>query len=205
VPIVSTKTRFPEEDRNDVTKTKALVSKDITIVVLIDKYSASASEILTGALKDNKRAYVIGEKSYGKASVQQIQYLGEAGYKITIARYFTPSGINIDKIGIIPDKTVEEEKLTKDEQAALEKILQKGQVEDFIKKNPTPAEKEITEFIKGLKNAGINLGERYIKKLIRNELNRKNNNPPEYDLEYDIVLQEAVLYIRNFKTEPSKD
>jgi carboxyl-terminal processing protease len=194
--IVSTKSRFPEDDRTYKTRMKPLVVKEIPIVVLIDKYSASAAEILTGALKDNGRAYIMGEKSYGKASVQQIHDLGEAGYRLTIARYYTPSEISIDQIGIQPDKAIVEETLTKDEEGALSKISEKGLIEDFVKKHKTPTEKDITAFILSLKNSGLSMRDRYIKKLIRNELNRTNNNPPEYDLEYDTVLNEAVLYIQ---------
>jgi carboxyl-terminal processing protease len=195
--IVSTKSRFPEEDRKYTAKNKPLVAKEIPIVVLIDKYSASAAEILTGALKDTGRAYVMGEKSYGKASVQQIQYIGDAGYRLTIARYYTPSGISIDKIGIKPDKAIAEDTLTKDEQEALWKIVEKGLIEDFVKKNKTPADKDIVDFIGSLKKSGLALRDKFVRKLIRNELNRTVNNPPEYDLEYDTVLQEAIWHFQS--------
>jgi carboxyl-terminal processing protease len=200
-PIVSTKSRFPSEDKNYTAKSKAFVPKNIPIVVLIDKYSASAAEILTGALKDNGRAYIIGQKSYGKASVQQIQTLGDAGFKLTIARYYTPSGISIDQIGIKPDKAIDEEKLTKDEEQAFEKLNEKSYIEDFVKKNKTPTEKDLAGLIQSLKTTGINIRDKYIKKLVRNELNKTNNNPPEYDLEYDTVLQEAVGYFEKDKTK----
>ena len=76
-------------------------------MVLIDGGSASASEILTGALKDNGDAYVIGEKSYGKGVVQQlINFNDGAQLKVTVASWFRPNGQNINKKGITPDKTV---------------------------------------------------------------------------------------------------
>ncbi len=79
----------------------------IPTVVLIDDGSASASEIVSGALKDNHAATLIGVKSYGKGSVQQIEQLpGGAMIKITIARWYTPAGVNIDKQGIQPDQNV---------------------------------------------------------------------------------------------------
>ena len=78
------------------------------IVVLINKGSASASEILSGALKDNHRATIIGEQSFGKGLVQEINRLpDEAGMNITIQRYLTPSGTDIHKKGITPDIVVE--------------------------------------------------------------------------------------------------
>ena len=94
--------------------------KDIPTVVLIDGGSASASEITAGALRDNGAATIIGEKSFGKGSVQQVECLGIQSLsitktsdscvgpmlKVTIARWYTPKGVNIDKQGITPDTTV---------------------------------------------------------------------------------------------------
>lgn len=80
----------------------------IPTVVLINEGSASASEITAGALKDNNAATLIGVKSFGKGSVQQLDELDSGGaLKVTIARWYTPSGRNIDKEGIEPDQTVE--------------------------------------------------------------------------------------------------
>lgn len=85
------------------------------LVVLVDGDSASASEILAGALKDNARATVVGCKTYGKGLVQEISRIpGGAGMHITVARYYTPNGSDINKIGIKPDveQTDREKQLT---------------------------------------------------------------------------------------------
>lgn len=101
-------------------------------VVLINGGSASASEIVTGALKDNKVAYVIGEKSYGKGSVQELRNLSYGGLlKVTIARWFTPGGINIDKEGIEPNKKV---KLTEKDVNAKNDTQQKAAI-NYLDKN----------------------------------------------------------------------
>lgn len=89
------------------------VLKGIKTVVLINEGSASASEITAGALKDNGAATLIGIKSYGKGSVQQLERLGDGSVlKVTIARWYTPNGANIDKEGIKPDTEV---KLTEED------------------------------------------------------------------------------------------
>jgi carboxyl-terminal processing protease len=78
----------------------------IKSVVLINAGSASASEITAGALKDNAKATILGVKSYGKGSVQQLIELNDGLLKVTIDRWFTPAGKNIDKEGISPDKEI---------------------------------------------------------------------------------------------------
>ncbi|MGF1540628.1 MAG: carboxyl-terminal processing protease CtpB [Pleurocapsa sp.] len=80
---------------------------DLPLVVLVDGYSASASEILTGALKENHRAKVVGSRTYGKGTVQSVHSLSDgSGLAVTIAHYYPPSGTDINKKGIAPDITV---------------------------------------------------------------------------------------------------
>jgi carboxyl-terminal processing protease len=99
--IVSTVDRQGESDRMTA-KGKSLTDKPM--VVLIDGGSASASEILAGALQDNNRAELVGAKTFGKGLVQSVQRLGDgSGMAVTIAKYFTPSGRDINKKGIEPN------------------------------------------------------------------------------------------------------
>ncbi|WP_242032966.1 carboxyl-terminal processing protease CtpB [Oscillatoria sp. FACHB-1406] len=77
---------------------------NLPLVVLVDGYSASASEILAGALKDNKRATIVGTRTFGKGLVQSVHPLSDgSGLAVTISRYYPPSGIDINKKGILPD------------------------------------------------------------------------------------------------------
>jgi len=82
---------------------------DIPLVLLVNDGSASASEIMSGAIKDTKRGTLIGTKTFGKGIVQRVQRFGNEGegIKMTVSEYFTPNGINIHKIGIEPDIVVE--------------------------------------------------------------------------------------------------
>ena len=103
--IVSTVNRVGEADRQTANKA-ALTDKPL--VVLVDGGSASASEILSGALEDNKRAVLVGTKTFGKGLVQSVHGVGNgSGLAVTIAKYFTPNGTDINHAGIEPEFKVE--------------------------------------------------------------------------------------------------
>jgi carboxyl-terminal processing protease len=103
--IVSTVDRQGETDRQQA-NSRALTDKPL--VVLVDGGSASASEILSGALQDDKRATLVGTKTFGKGLVQSVRGLGDgSGLAVTIAKYLTPSGRDINKHGIEPDVVFE--------------------------------------------------------------------------------------------------
>ena len=103
--IVSTVDRDGYKETTRATKRYVT---DTPIVILINKGSASASEIFSGAMKDNKRALLVGENTFGKGLVQEVNKLmGGSGANITIQKYLTPNGTDINKKGIAPDVTVE--------------------------------------------------------------------------------------------------
>ena len=106
--IVSTKSRQASENRKWFAK-KGDLTNGKTLIILINYGSASASEIVAGALKDHKRAILVGENSYGKGSVQSIIPLKNRGaIRLTIAKYYLPSGKSISKVGVTPDIEVVE-------------------------------------------------------------------------------------------------
>ena len=106
--IVSTKSRKRSENRKWFSKKGDLIDGK-TLIVLINYGSASASEIVAGALKEHKRAILIGENSYGKGSVQSIIPLKNKGaIRLTISKYYLPSGESISEVGVTPDIEIEE-------------------------------------------------------------------------------------------------
>ena len=106
--IVSTRGRKVGESRRFFSK-KGDGINGKPLIVLINKGSASASEIVSGALKDHKRAIILGERSYGKGSVQSIIPLKNGGgIRITISKYYLPSGKSISEVGVLPDIYLEE-------------------------------------------------------------------------------------------------
>ena len=107
--IVSTKSRKASENRKWFAKKGDLIGGK-TLVVLINYGSASASEIVAGALQDHKRAIILGENSYGKGSVQSIIPLKNKGaIRLTVAKYYLPSGKSISEVGVSPDIEIDED------------------------------------------------------------------------------------------------
>ena len=112
--IVSTKTR---EGIRDVRRATGSALTDKPLVILIDQGSASASEIVSGALQDNGRAILVGAKTYGKGVVQAVRGLADgSGMTVTVAKYLTPNGTDIHKFGIKPD---------------IEALVKKKEIENF--------------------------------------------------------------------------
>nr|HPO50632.1 S41 family peptidase [Spirochaetota bacterium] len=196
--IVSTRGRNVfDSGVNKANKLDTIVSSDIPIIILIDGGSASASEIFSGALKDNKRVILVGEKSYGKGSVQTIKRLDSDGYKITIAKYYTPSGVCIDGVGIEPDVEVKEPEMNDDEKEALRKVYKDKVIDEYVKKNPHPTIEQINDEIKLIKSKGYNLSDRHLRKMIKNAVDLTEDNKMIYDLEFDLQLQKAVEIFDN--------
>ena len=195
--IVSTKSRIAIENMEfKASKDKTTARKNIPIVVLINKGSASASEILSGALKDYKMAYLVGENTYGKGSVQQVRQLSDTdGFKLTMARYYTPSDVNIDKIGIPPDLEITNmESLTKEQEDNYVKLVEDRVIEKLVEDNPELTEKQIAENAKVISN-DTKIDARIIRKIIRNQVTKYST--PLYDLDYDLQLNEAIKIVSN--------
>lgn len=160
--IVSTKGRHSGQDVENYSKNSPDKVTDIPIIVMVNQGSASGSEILAGALQDNKRAVVLGEQSYGKGSVQSVIPLPDgSGLRLTTSKYFTPSGRSIHGKGITPDIVIErafpkeeteEEKAKEKKEKDLEKIFNNIET----KQSDHPEQIQLTQKEKEAKERLIN-------------------------------------------------
>ncbi|MDR2314381.1 MAG: S41 family peptidase [Spirochaetaceae bacterium] len=194
--VVSTKSRIDAENYVYNAGHRSVVPQDMPVIVLINRGSASASEIVAGALKDRGRAYLVGEKSFGKGSVQKIFPVGEnAGFRLTTARYFTPSDVNIDKIGIPPDREVLFPEFSAGDTEKLNEVIAANVIPVFVKENPQASAAQVNAFVEEI-HVRYGLEPSLLRRLVRNEQNR-TVIAPVYDLEYDVQLQEAVNILRS--------
>lgn len=200
--IVSTKSRLSYENSTYTASPRnTTMLQDKPIVVLINKGSASASEILSGALKDYHLAYLVGERTYGKGSVQQVIPLPNYdGIKLTIARYYTPSDTNIDKVGIPPDLIVTMPDLSEEEEKIYIDLITSTVIRDYVDEHPNMTEAQITAYSLEL-GKKYKLNQLYLRRLVKMEAYRTRTQPL-YDLDFDIQLQEAIKVVnrKDFKT-----
>lgn len=193
--IVQTKSRIDYENSVYHANAGKTEVKDMPVVVLINRASASASEILTGALKDTRKAYLVGEKSYGKGSVQIPNGLvNKDGFKITVARYYSPLDVNIDKRGIRPDLEVLYPEFTDEQRKEWERLEKDSVVPTYVESHADMTEPQIAAYAKQLKKT-YNLEESFLRKIIRNEVGR-TKPALLYDLDYDIQLNAAIKVIK---------
>lgn len=169
---------------------------DIPIAILVNGGSASASEILAGALKDNKRAVVVGTQSFGKGSVQSIFPLsGGTGVAITIQKYYTPSGVSIHGKGITPDYIINPIAATEEEKNALERLFKKNLIRTFLETHAEYNDATLADFSTLLKKENLTISDSVTRIFLFNEMRAgSSNTKPRLDL--DIQLAEAIRVLK---------
>jgi len=195
-PIVSTRGRTLNNSPPSYMATPGtIVSPKMPIVVLVNKGSASASEIFAGAMQDTKRAVLLGTQTYGKGSVQTVINLdGGYGIRLTIARYYTPADRMIDKVGLAPDINVDDKYLTKEQVDMINKLDRTNILRTFAADHKdTWSTNDLAKLKENLKSGGIDLPDALLRAKIQYEQTRKT---PAYNLELDGQLREAVQIMK---------
>ena len=214
--IVSTKGRRSEFNEEYPATPERLCSPDIPLIVLVNEYSASASEIVAGAIKDTRRGILVGQKTYGKGVVQKRYPLPDGGsLSLTISTYYTPNGTKINEVGISPQVAIELEEPDEIEQLMLRKVDANDTLSNFIAKwiddqykSPgempkdfSPLEAELPKLQQQLEEERILVSLKWLKQRAEQLFNLHVGIEQVVNLAYDRQLQEAIRIIEADEVE----
>lgn len=150
---------------------------DIPLAVLINKGSASASEIVAGAIRDHERAVLVGTNSFGKGTVQETSPLPNGGgISLTVARYYLPSGETIKETGIVPDITVEAFEPTEEERRTLADLEESNTIKSFLEDHPHWEIENLSHLMQKLNQEGIDADEELVRRFLREEDRDEEND-----------------------------
>ncbi len=190
--IVYTRGRIRDHDMNVWAHQEDTESK-YPMLVLVNQGSASGSEIVAGALRDQGRALVAGDTTFGKASVQSVFPLPDASaLKITTASYYTPDGYEIEGKGIAPHRVVKQDAPDTPVREEMQKLQMGDTVIEFVRNHPEPSEQEIERFVEKLREQGFTLPEKYIRHQIKNQQHAARGEELVVDLATDPQLDQAL-------------
>ena len=175
------------------------VSPDVEVAILVNGGTASSAEIFSSAMKDNGRAVLFGETTYGKGVMQVISSFGDGYTSITTASFVGPSGKTIHGEGVEPDFTIEEIVVEDEELDAYTELLNSKAAETFVDRNPDFTEENIEKFAK--EQADTGLREIVLLLVARNEyLSRMDyDERPLADIVYDNACKAAYEYLQDFE------
>ncbi|MBI4977299.1 MAG: S41 family peptidase [Spirochaetes bacterium] len=198
--IVYTRGRNPQQNSDFYAQPNDDLCIDIPMIVLVNKYSASASEIFAGAIRDNKRGVLVGEKTFGKFSVQQVLPLdpkNNVTYKMTIAKYYTPLGRSLHKEGLPPDYTADEEQFSKEDMTAVRKIREGKFISEYMKQHPKADADAVAipKLAATLSTSCIKVRQELLERMIAIERGRAESYKRVVDLKYDRQLQYSMELI----------
>jgi len=193
--IVSTRGRDPSEEEVYYAYSEGRGLK-IPLVVLINEGSASASEIVAGAIKDHKRGVLLGTRTFGKGTVQVIIRLENQGaIGLTTANYYTPSGKCIEGKGIEPDIRVETFRPNEEQKEILAQLRKSSYVEEFLAEHPVWEEEDLVPLMEKLNNKEkIQVDEELLKRVLR-----EKDKDTENDIFNDLQLIQAVKLLKSLQ------
>ncbi len=195
--IVHIKGKNQDHDNTLRASVGTLLPVDMPLVTLVNKGSASASEILAGAIKDNNRGLLIGTTTFGKGLIQVVSPFGDGYYTLTTSQYKTPSGEYIHEVGIPVDIEVEDVHIAEDAMDAYLEFSNSGKVEEFVAAHPAFSNENVQLFLDTVVGDNAPLEQDVYRLLLRREY--LNEMPyeerPIADVEFDRVLKRAVEYL----------
>ena len=176
---------------------ETLVSPSVKVAILINGGSASSAEIFSSTMRDNKRAVLIGQKSYGKGIMQAITMWGEADTSVTVASFIPPSGNEIHKIGVMPDIETESITVLEDEVDEYTELYKSDLIPKFVDKHPQYTKTNVELFVR--QHPEITLRDTIVKLMVRNEyyLRMTYDQRPKVDKWFDVDIQKALEVLEN--------
>ncbi len=196
--IVQIHSKDAARDKVYVASEAILIPKEMPVVLLVNGGSASSSEILAGALKDNKRATLIGTTTFGKGLIQVVSPFSDGYYTLTWSQYKTPNGNDIHKVGVPVDIEVKGMKVDEENMEVYLEFVNSGVAETFAKENPLGTLEDYETFIEQYMPKDSVLDELVYRIVLRREYLREipYEERPLADIDFDPVLKRAVEYLK---------
>ncbi len=197
--IVQIHAKDETKQRVYVASEDLVVPKDLQIVLLVNGGSASSSEILAGALRDNDRATLIGTTTYGKGLIQIVSPFGDGYYTLTWSQYQTPNGNDIHKIGIPVDIEIKGTMVEEEQMEAYLEFISTDLTSSFVEDHPEGTAEDYRLYLDQTVPKETGISEEVFRLVLRREYlkNIPFDDRPVADVEFDAVLKRAVDYIRN--------